>query len=131
MLMRLDFESDTPIYIQLKREIIYGIATGQLKEGDSLPSVRHMAEDIGVNMHTVNKTYNLLKADGFVTIDRRKGAIISNISKKPSLDYIENLKQDMKYTIAEAVCKGIDKEDFLKECNELFKIYLGGVKYEK
>lgn len=131
MLLKLDFESDTPIYIQLKRQIIYGIAMGDLKENDSLPSVRQMAEDIGINMHTVNKTYNLLKADGFVTIDRRKGAIISKLPEKPSLDYLESLKEELQYTIAEAICRGMDKEDFLKQCNKLFEMYFGGIKHEK
>ena len=63
MLIKIDFESDTPLYIQLKRQLIQGIARGQLKQGESLPSVRQLAEDIGINMHTVNKAYNLLKQD--------------------------------------------------------------------
>ena len=71
----LDFNSDEAIYVQLMNQIILGIATSRLQEGDTLPSVRQMADTIGINMHTVNKAYTLLKQQGFVSIDRRRGAI--------------------------------------------------------
>lgn len=124
MIIKIDFESDTPIYLQLKREIIQGIAKGEFKEGDSLPSVRQMAEDIGINMHTVNKSYNMLKIDGFVTVDRRKGAIINKAFQKYSEEYTENLKEELSYIIAEAYCKGVDKQEFLDYCKKTFKEYL-------
>ncbi|HBM47809.1 MAG TPA: GntR family transcriptional regulator, partial [Lachnoclostridium sp.] len=55
MIIKIDFESDEAIYIQLRNQIIMGIATDRIHEGDSLPSVRQLAENIGINMHTVNK----------------------------------------------------------------------------
>ena len=55
MLIEIDFNSEEAIYVQLRNQIIVAIATSQLKNGESLPSVRNMADDIGVNMHTVNK----------------------------------------------------------------------------
>ncbi len=124
MLIKIDFESDTPIYMQLKKEIIQGIAKGDFKEGDSLPSVRQMAEDIGINMHTVNKAYNMLKMDSFITIDRRKGAIINKSFSIYSKEYIENLKEEMRYIIAEAYSKGVKEKEFLNICEEVFKEYL-------
>ena len=57
MMIRIDFNSDEAIYVQLRNQIILGIATSRLNEGDSLPSVRQLAEEIGINMHTVNKAY--------------------------------------------------------------------------
>ncbi len=57
MFIKIDFESEIPIYIQIKDQIIEGIASGYLDEGESLPSVRQFAKDIGVNMHTVKKAY--------------------------------------------------------------------------
>ncbi|NMM64698.1 GntR family transcriptional regulator [Clostridium sp. P21] len=123
MLIKIEFESDTPIYIQLKRQIIQGIAKGELKEGDSLPSVRQMAEDIGINMHTVNKAYSMLKMDGFITVDRRKGALVNKISKAYSEEYMENLKEELSYFIAEASSKGVDEKEFLNVCKEIFNEY--------
>lgn len=124
MLIKIDFDSDTPIYIQLKKEIIQGIAKGDLKEGDSLPSVRQMAEDIGINMHTVNKAYTMLKLDSFITMDRRKGAIINKSFDMFSKEDIENLKEEMRYIIAEAYSKGMNEKEFLNICKDIFREYL-------
>ena len=55
MLIEVDFNSDEAIYIQLRNQVILGIATSTIREGDSLPSVRQLADTIGVTMHTVNK----------------------------------------------------------------------------
>lgn len=77
MVIEIDFNSDEAIYVQLMNQIIMGIATSRLQEGDTLPSVRQLADTIGINMHTVNKAYSLLRQEGFVTIDRRRGAIIA------------------------------------------------------
>ena len=73
--MKIDFNSDEAIYIQLRNQIIMGIATDRIREGDTLPSVRQMAEYVGINMHTVNKAYSVLRQEGFVKLDRRKGAV--------------------------------------------------------
>ena len=73
MLIEIDFNSDEAIYIQLRNQIILGIATATVREGDSLPSVRQLAETIGINMHTVNKAYSVLKQEGFISLDKRRG----------------------------------------------------------
>ena len=77
MIIEIDFNSDEALYLQLRNQIILGIATSQFREGDSLPSVRQLADSIGINMHTVNKAYTVLKQEGFVKVDRRKGAVIA------------------------------------------------------
>ena len=76
MFIELDFNSNEAIYMQLRNQIILGIAQDKIKNGESLPSVRQLAEDIGVNMHTVNKAYALLRNDGYLKLDRRKGAVV-------------------------------------------------------
>ena len=55
MLLRLDFSVDTPIYQQIRNEIVRGIAAGELQPGQQLPPIRTLAEDCGVNMMTVSK----------------------------------------------------------------------------
>ena len=77
MIIEIDFNSDEAIYIQLRNQIIMGIATSQLMVGDSLPSVRQLADHIGINMHTVNKAYSVLRQEGYIKLDRRKGAVIA------------------------------------------------------
>lgn len=91
MILRIDFDSETPIYVQIKNQVIEGIAKSEIEIGEELPSVRALAEDIGVNMHTVNKAYNMLKDEGYIKIDRRKGAVVSlNLNQS-----IEKFREDL------------------------------------
>ena len=74
MLLTFDFSSDTPLYMQLRNQIIIGIADGRLISGEKLPTVRALAEESGINTMTVSKAYQLLKQEGYITTDRRSGA---------------------------------------------------------
>lgn len=123
MLIEIDFESEIPIYEQLKRQLIEGIALGHLKRGENLPSVRQMAEDIGINLHTVNKAYNELKLEGYLNIDRRKGAVVNHVYSQQAEDFDEKLRGELKYLIARAYLKGISERNFLEFCSSTFKEY--------
>jgi DNA-binding transcriptional regulator YhcF (GntR family) len=104
-------QSDIPIYSQLMNQIIEGIASGALQPGEPLPSVRSLASDIGVNLHTVNKAYTLLKQDGFIQIHRQKGVVIQP-EGMPGVTPEYELKQhsQLKPIIAEALCRGMTQE---------------------
>lgn len=121
MLLKIDFESDTPIYEQLRRQIIIGIASGELGKGEKLPSVRQLAGDIGINLHTVNKSYTILKNEGYLIIDRRKGAVVKDDLPENEEEYLDILNNELRYLAAESKNRGINKEDFLKYCSELYK----------
>lgn len=119
MYIEIDFNSDEAIYVQLRNQIIFGIATSQLKEGESLPSVRAMADDIGINMHTVNKAYNTLREEGFVKVDRRKGVVICvDIDKMRTMNRI---KEYLRPVAAVAAAKGISKEELLSILSGLYE----------
>lgn len=120
-LIQIDFDSDEAIYIQLRNQIVLGIATSQLQEGDSLPSVRQLAEDIGINMHTVNKAYSLLRQEGLLTLDRRRGAVIQIDVDK--LFAVKELRQDLQVILAEAVCKNISREEVHQMVDEIYGLY--------
>ncbi|MDC7291136.1 GntR family transcriptional regulator [Blautia schinkii] len=121
MVIEIDFNSDEAIYIQLTNQIIMGIATSRLQEGDPLPSVRQLAENIGINMHTVNKAYSLLRQEGFVTIDRRRGAVIAiDVDKVRALN---ELKQNMTVALAKGCCKNITREEAHQLIDEIFDEY--------
>lgn len=109
MTIEIDFESDEAIYIQLRNQIIIGIATSKIREGDSLPSVRQMADYIGINMHTVNKAYAVLKEEGFVRLDRRKGAVIALDLDK--LRAVNELREELAIILARGICKHISREE--------------------
>lgn len=109
MYISIDFNSDEAIYVQLCNQIVMQIATDQIHEGDNLPSVRELADTIGINMHTVNKAYTILRQEGYLTLDRRKGAIISlNPDKYKAM--IE-LKRTLSVLMAQAVCKDITRDE--------------------
>lgn len=121
MLVQIDFNSDEAIYQQLRNQIILGIACSQFQEGDNLPSVRELAEDIGINMHTVNKAYSVLKQEGYLTLDRRRGAVISiNVDK---YEASMKLLEEMKMLMAQAVCKGLSREEIHQMVDQIFDIY--------
>ncbi len=110
MFLKIQFENDTPIYEQLRNQIVKGIATGQLKEGESLPSVRQLAADLGINLHTVNKTYNLLKNEGFLVVHRRKSVIVNSYEKMRQNLSLPKLKEHLYPILAEAVCRGVTRQ---------------------
>ena len=106
MILKIDFNSDEAIYIQLRNQIIMGIATDMIREGDTLPSVRQMADHIGINMHTVNKAYSVLRQEGFVKLDRRKGAVVS-------LDVV----------LACGICRDVSREEAHQLVDEIYDRY--------
>lgn len=123
MIIRIEAESDIPIYTQLTNQIIEGIARGEIVPGDSLPSVRAFAADLGVNMHTVNKSYHELEKRGIIRIVPKSGAVISpmeQMSEEKKLQIIGELKP----VLAEALVLGMNK----KEVQELVSTILGEMK---
>lgn len=125
MIVEIDFNSDQAIYIQLRNQIIIGIATERIREGETLPSVRQLADNIGINMHTVNKAYTVLKQEGFVKLDRRKGAIISlDINK---LQAIAEMTEDMRVLLAKAICKNITPKEAHEIVDRIYREFLSSV----
>ncbi len=123
MIIEIDFNSDEAIYLQLRNQIVLGIATARFREGDALPSVRQLAENIGINMHTVNKAYSVLRQEGFVKVDRRKGAVIAiDIDK---MQAVEELRETMKVILAKAWCKNISREEVHSLIDEIYEDYGG------
>lgn len=110
MLIEVDFAGEVPIYSQIRDQIVIGIAAGLLQSGEELPSVRRLAADIGVNLHTVNKAYALLRDEGYVQMDRRSGARIApEMERDP--DYEEVLIQKLYPIMAEALCHRFTTQD--------------------
>ena len=123
MVIEVDFNSDEALYLQLRNQIIVGIATAQFREGDSLPSVRQLAELVGINMHTVNKAYTVLKQEGFVKVDRRKGAVIAIDVDK--LRTIAELKKELRVILAKGSCKNVTRQEMHALIDEIYEDYGG------
>ena len=121
MLIEIDFNCYEAIYVQLQNQIIMGIATEMIKEGDALPSVRRLADNIGINMHTVNKAYSILKQEGFIQLDRRRGAVIAiDVDKARAL---LKLEEQLRILLAKGCCKNITREEVHTLVDEIFDEY--------
>lgn len=120
VIIKIEPESEVAIYVQLTNQIIEGIAKGELQPGDTLPSVRALAADLSVNMHTVNKSYHELEKKGIIRIVPKSGAIINQFSKIDEQTN-ERLYNEMRPLVAEALVLGMSKEDIENLFNKIIK----------
>jgi len=120
MFIEIEPDSAVPIYLQLAQQIIEGVAKGTLKPGDSLPSVRSFAADLGMNMHTVNKAYHFLEEKEFIQIVQKKGVVIheKGVRKATATDR-QRLKKEMRPILAEALCLQLSQEEIELLVNEI------------
>ena len=119
MIIKINMKSETPIYLQLRNEIVKGIGKGEFEIGESLPTVRQMAAELGVNTMTVSKAYQLLKSEGFIVTDRRKGTIVCN--PQSDGEFQEKLADELELLSAEASIRGMEQEDFMELCRKAFQ----------
>lgn len=124
LLIEVDFNSDEALYVQLQNQIIVGIAMNVIREGDTLPSVRRLAETIGINMHTVNKAYSILKQEGFIQLDKRRGAVIALDANKARA--LLEMEEQLKILLAKGCCKNISREEVHALVDEIFDEYRKG-----
>lgn len=111
MFLEIDFASEKPIYEQIRRGIIKSLSQNDLQYGETLPSVRQLASDIGVNLHTVNKAYKMLEEDGIIVMDRRFGSKIVDKTKDISEIQKRKVKEELDFIIALVKVKNIEKSD--------------------
>lgn len=123
MIIEIDFNSDEALYLQVRNQIILGIATSRFQEGEQLPSVRQLAETIGINMHTVNKAYTVLKQEGYVKVDRRRGAVIAVDMNR--MQALTDLRSELQVLLAKCSCKNISKEEVHALIDEIYEDYGG------
>ena len=123
MYISIDFNSDEALYLQLRNQIILAIVKAELQEGENLPSVRDMAETVGINMHTVNKAYAMLRQEGYLRLDRRHGAVVAvdMDQVKATMDLAETLD----LILAQAICKNVSRSDVHDLVDQIYNQYEG------
>ncbi|TDD22265.1 GntR family transcriptional regulator [Nonomuraea diastatica] len=121
MRLTLDLDSEVPIYQQIRDRIVEEIARRQAHEGDPLPSTRQLAADFGINFHTVNKAYDLLRQQGVIRINRKSGAVIRRdaATGPPEAPFIDDWEERVRVLLAEATVQGMDRQDVLRRCEAL------------
>ena len=118
MLLKLDFDSEVPIYQQIRNQIVVGIAAGRLLPGERLPATRSLAEDLGVNTMTVSKAYRPLRQEGYVTTDRRTGVMVRQREEgKPTVP--EETLKGLRLRLCELRLAGLSREEILRLCEKL------------
>ena len=120
MVIAINEYSDIPIYVQIRNQIVLGISDGRLAPGEQLPTVRGLAEEMGINSMTVNKAYQMLKAEGYIYTDRRNGAKVRD-HMGFSHDLPEESKELLQRVVSEAKVRGISKEEFFELCATYFE----------
>ena len=122
MILKIDQMAAEPIYMQIRNQIVAAIAQGELGEGDGLPSVRRLAEELGINLHTVNKAYALLRDEGYVIMRGRNGARITKPEHAISPDQRKEahcaMTNDLEKIAIEFKAYGGSMGDFLNAANE-------------
>ena len=119
MLLELDFSDDVPIYMQIRDQIVMGIADGRLCAGEKLPTIRALANESGINMMTANKAYALLKQEGYIQTDRRSGAMVRGEIKGSGV-ITGKTKHSLTLLISEAKLAGVPMQDFLSLCSQIY-----------
>ena len=120
MVISINEMSEIPIYQQIRNQIVRGISDGRLAPGEQLPTVRGLAEEIGINSMTVSKAYNLLKQEGYIYTDRRSGAKVRKEFAE-TRELSAKSKELLGQIISEARVSGMTKEEFLNICGEMFE----------
>jgi GntR family transcriptional regulator len=117
MILNVDLASEVPIYQQLRDRIVEGIAEGVLTEGSSLPAIRALAADFGINFHTVNKAYDLLRQQGLIRLNRKTGAVVTpTVADSP---FRAEWTARARTLLAEAVAKGVPADEVLETCRSV------------
>ena len=115
MIIEIETRDAAPIYEQLRDQIVFGAASGKLVPGEALPSVRRLAADLGINFHTVNKAYATLNEEGYISMDRRKGAVVAGAAKADE-NFLSGLVRRISLSAAEAICRGVGRDEFIELC---------------
>ncbi|MCI9431222.1 MAG: GntR family transcriptional regulator [Oscillospiraceae bacterium] len=116
MLLQLNFSSDAPIYQQIRNQVVTAIASGELKPGERLPTIRALAEEAGINMMTASKAYQLLKAEGYITTGHRDGAVV----RLPEAGAEPETLEGLRLRLCELRLAGMGREEVLELCGKLY-----------
>jgi DNA-binding transcriptional regulator YhcF (GntR family) len=127
VLLTLDLDSEVPIYQQIRDRVMEAIADGVLTEGSPLPSTRQLGVDLGVNFHTVNKAYDLLRAQGVIRVNRKSGAVVRRDARSgpPEPGFADEWQARLRTLLAEAVVLGLDTDEVVRRSGAVLLSFEG------
>ena len=110
---QVDDNSDIPIWIQIRKRLVYLIRSGKLDENERLPSVRELSVQLGVNYNTINKVYQDLERDGFIFTRRGKGSYVAERTAYEALDIDDEVEALATDLVGRAFEKGMEADDLV------------------
>ena len=119
MIREFDFQSETPLYLQLRNQIVLSISGGELKPGEQLPTIRALSDESGINMMTISKAYQLLKSEGYVHTDRRSGTVVARTEKSGGVS--REVQERLRLVLAELRAQGLEEAEILELCKTCMK----------
>jgi GntR family transcriptional regulator len=124
---QVDQKSGIPIYIQIMEQVKHLIATGALQAGQQLPTIRELAVNLTVNLHTVAHAYAELEREGFLTIQRGRGTFITDGHSEQELEDLrgEKLHDLVESLFVEALSLGYDPDELEQALTAQIKHWRG------
>ena len=116
----LDYHSRTPIYEQIKEQIVLDISRGVLKKDDQLPSLRQLSAQLGLNINTVKRALSELEAQGVIYTIAGKGVFVSGDEKSQNI-YLQQSLEALRASLINAKAMGADQKQIEGLINEIFK----------
>lgn len=128
MQIKIDFRSSAPIYVQIMEQIRQKVASGELKQGDQLPTVRQLATELRVNFNTIARAYRLLDEAGLISTQHGRGTYIW---EQPTEETIQRLRQQgleglTRRYLAEAARQGFSPEEVAANIQALLQNWVEG-----
>ena len=116
----LDYHSRTPIYEQIKEQIVLDISRGVLKKDYQLPSLRQLSAQLGLNINTVKRALSELEAQGVIYTIAGKGVFVSGDTESQNI-FLQQSLDALRASLVNAKAMGVDREQVEGLLNELFK----------
>ena len=115
MITSIDIQSSVAVYIQIENHVQFAIASGRLKPGEQLPSVRELSERLHVNPNTVAKAYRDLEVMGLLYTRRGMGVFVNKaIEDRHCEDIRRRIITRLYEVISEAKAAGMSRKDLLQ-----------------
>jgi len=109
--LTIDRELQDPVYEQVADQVRHFVSSGELTPGATLPSVRQLARDLGVNLNTIARAYRLLESEGFLIIRDRAGVTVAEPAQEVEASTRARLRSELRSTLARLRQAGMASDD--------------------
>ena len=124
MELRINFASGVPIYLQLMEQIKHAVETGAIREGEQLPTIRKVAEELAMNPNTVARSYRELEREGVIEVRHGSGAYVVDQATSSKAAAIRRSGEALRHAIEKSVALGLSEPELRRAFeNELSRLH--------